>query len=222
MLRSQGLTPVDRRAFVRAVVAVLAGVGMVSAQPSGKVWRVALVRGGFPPVDVLDAAFRKGLSDLGYVEGQNLVIHTRYAEGRAERYPAIVAELLALKPDVIVASAFHGVKAAQVATTTVPIVANDLESDPVASGFIKSLARPGGNITGVFLDLPELAGKQLQFLKETVPRLARVAVLWDPSANRVQFEARWWTPATTSQRGQALISIHVTARERRRCQGVKA
>ena len=73
---------VDRRAFVRAVVAVLAGAGTVSAQPGGKVWRVALVRGGAPPADVLDAAFRQGLSDLGYVEGQNLVLDTRYAGGR--------------------------------------------------------------------------------------------------------------------------------------------
>ena len=199
---------IDRRAFVRAIVAVLAGAGSVSAQPGGKAWRVALVRSSAPPAaaDAVEAAFRKGLSDLGYVEGQNLVIDTRYAAGRYERYPAMIGELLALKPDVIVVGGGPAIRAAQRATATVPIVANDLESDPVASGFIKSLARPGGNITGLFLDLPELAGKQLQFLQEAVPRMTRVAVLWDPSVNRAPFEA---TEAAARMAGIALLPLSV-------------
>ena len=187
--RRSHLPVIDRRGFIRAAVAVLAAARTVSARPGEKVWRIAFPRIGRPPADANDAAFRAGLGDLGYVEGQNLVIDTRYAEGRPERYPAIIGELLALKPDVIAGNGPQAIRAAQSATATVPIVANDLESDPVASGFIKSLARPGGNITGVFLDLPELAGKQLQFLQEMLPGIRRVAVLWDPSVNRAQLDA---------------------------------
>ena len=113
---------------------------------------------------------RKDLGDLGAVERQNRVIDHRSAEGRPERYPATFDELLALKPDVVIVAGADGIRAAQRATTRVPIVAIDYESDPVAAGFVKNLARPGGNIAGVFLDMPELAAKPLQFLRETLRR----------------------------------------------------
>jgi putative ABC transport system substrate-binding protein len=148
-----------------ALLWVVAAPLVADAQPAGKVWRVAVASSTayVPPL-------RSALSDLGYVEGQNLILDQRSAaEGRAERYPATIEQLLALNPDVLVAAGPHAIRAAQRATATVPIVAHDMESDPVASGFIKSFARPGGNITGTFLDLPELAGKQLQFLQELLP-----------------------------------------------------
>ncbi len=200
---------IDRRAFVRAAVAVLAAARTVSAQQSGKMWRVGWVRGGgalSAATDAIDAAFRKGLGDVGYVEGQNLVIDARYAEARFERFPAIIGEVLALKPDVIVIGGPQAIRAAQAATATIPIVVIDLESEPVASGLIKSLPRPGGNITGVFLDLPELAGKQLQFLQETLPGMKRVAVLSDPSVNQAQLEA---TEAAARAAGITVQSLPV-------------
>jgi putative ABC transport system substrate-binding protein len=176
---------IDRRAFLHATAAVLAATRTAAAQPSGKVWRVAMVIIAPSVVTMI----RKGLGDLGYVEGQNLVVDHRTADGRPERYPATFAELLALKPDVMIVYGANAIRAAQRATTQVPIVALEFESDPVAAGFVKSLARPGGNITGVFLDMPELAAKQLQFLRETLPGLTRVAVLWDPSIHQAQFQS---------------------------------
>jgi putative ABC transport system substrate-binding protein len=174
-----------RRTFLCGLtLGPLAGPFATEAQQAAKVWRVPIVIQG-PSLELI----RKGLRDLGYVEGQNLVIDHRSVEGRPERYAAIFSALLALKPDVMVVAGAPGIKAAQKATTSVPIVAMDLESDPVDAGFVKTLARPGGNITGVFVDIPELAGKQLQFLRETLPGLTRVAVLGDPSINQAQFRA---------------------------------
>jgi putative ABC transport system substrate-binding protein len=180
---------VDRPTILKIVIvtgvllfAVLRGA---EAQPSGKVSRVAMVI----TTPSSAAMTRKGLGELGYVDGRNLVIDYRSVEGRLERYSAIFDELLARAPDVMIVAGAPGIRAARRATARVPIVAVDLESDPVAAGFVKSLARPGGNITGVFLDMPEVAGKQLQFLRETLPALTRVAVLWDPSINQTQFQA---------------------------------
>jgi putative tryptophan/tyrosine transport system substrate-binding protein len=123
--------------------------------------------------------FRQGLHSLGYVEGKNTVIEYRYAEGKLDRLPALADELVRLKVDVLVGSSTPASLAAQNATKTIPIVFVNV-SDPVAAGLIDSLARPGGNITG-FTDIsPVLAGKRLELLKETIPKLSRVAVLWNP------------------------------------------
>jgi len=120
-------------------------------------------------------AFRQGLRELEYVEGKNIVIEWRSAEGKPERLPAVAAELVRRKVDIIVTSGGSATRAAKEATSTIPIVmAND--PDPVANGFVASLARPGGNITGLSTLAPELGGKRLDLLKETVPRLSRVAV----------------------------------------------
>ena len=120
-------------------------------------------------------AFRQGLRELGYVEGKNIVIEWRSAEGKLDRLPALAAELVRLKVDIIVSAGASVTRAAKEATTTIPIVmAND--PDPVGNGFVASLARPGGNITGLSTFAPELSGKRLELLKETIPKLSRVAV----------------------------------------------
>jgi putative tryptophan/tyrosine transport system substrate-binding protein len=151
------------------------------AQQEPKVYRVGFLSPGFPrpehdpPVD----AFRQGLRDLGYVEGHNLVITYRGAEGQEERLPALAAELVGLPVEVIVAVSPAATRAAQHATTSLPIVM--IAGDPVGAGFVASLAHPGGNITGLSLNMMELPGKRLELLKETVPQSTRVAVLANPA-----------------------------------------
>ena len=126
-------------------------------------------------------AFRQGLRELGYVEGQNISIDFRYAEGRPERLPDLAAELVRLKVDVIVAAPEASIQAAQQATRTIPVVMA-VSFDPVGRGFVASLARPGGNITGLSSVGPELTGKRLELLKDMVPKLSEVAVVWDASS----------------------------------------
>ena len=121
-------------------------------------------------------AFRQGLRELGYVEGKNIVVEYRWAEGKIERLPDLATELVRLKVDVIVSGGNSATQAAKKATNTIPIVMTQV-SDPVASGFVASLARPGGNITGLSTLAPEISGKRLELLKEIVPRLSRVTVL---------------------------------------------
>jgi len=121
-------------------------------------------------------AFRQGLRELGYVEGQNIFIEWRSAEGKFERQAELAAELVRLKVDVIVSSGPTMTRAAKEATSTIPIVMA-FDSDPVGNGFVTSLARPGGNVTGLSALSPELSGKQLELLKEIIPKLSRVAVL---------------------------------------------
>ncbi len=120
-------------------------------------------------------AFRQGLRELGYVEGKNIIIEWRHHEGKVDRLPALAAELVRLKVDIIVTAGAPAARAAKEATVTIPIVMTQV-GDPVGSGFVASLARPGGNITGLSTLAPELSGKRLELLKEVVPRLSRVAV----------------------------------------------
>ncbi len=154
-----------------------------SAQQPAKVHRIGIL-GTVPPTTPEVArvweALVKGLRELGYVEGQNIVIERRYSEGRQERLPELAAELVRLKVDVIVAAGTPPPHAAKRATTTIPIVMTN-HADPVGSGLVASLARPGGNITGLSLLTPELVGKHLELLKEAIRRLSRVAVLWNPA-----------------------------------------
>ena len=158
----------------------------VEAQPAGSTPRLGVL-GPTPMNPLNDVAFRQGLAQFGYTEGRNLVIEYRHAEGRL--LSDLAAQLLRLNVDVIFARGAAAVAAAKVTAGTIPVVAVDLESDPIAAGFVRGLAQPGGNITGVFLDLPELSGKQLQLLKELLPQLSRVAVLGDPVLNEPQFRA---------------------------------
>src|SRR5215468_2163035 len=129
-------------------------------------------------------AFRQGLRELGYVNGQNIVIEYRYAEGQFDQLPTLAAELVRLKVDLIVAAGgIQAIRPAKNATSTIPIVMTGT-TDPVASGFATSLARPSGNITGLTVGGPELYGKRLELLKETVPRVSRVAIFLNPSPDK--------------------------------------
>jgi ABC-type uncharacterized transport system substrate-binding protein len=121
------------------------------------------------------------LREFGYIEDQNIAIEYRYAEGKVDRFPEFAAELVRLKVDIIVAVGDRGIGAAKKATKTIPIVMVGLGSDPVEAGLIESLAHPGGNVTGVTNLTRELGGKRLELFKEAVPKLARVAVLFDPA-----------------------------------------
>ncbi len=171
----------DRRVFLSSLGFVtLAAPLAPEAQQAAKIARIGyLAVSNLAASPHLIEAFRQGLRDLGYVEGRNVVIEYRSAEGKFERLPALAAELVALKVDVIVTSSTEGVLAAKQATRTLPIVIAAV-GDPVASGLVTSLARPGGNVTGLSALSPELVEKGLELLKQAVPRVSRVAVLWQP------------------------------------------
>ena len=128
-----------------------------------------------------EEAFRQGLRELGYVEGQNIVIEWRFAQGKSDQVPRNAAELVRLKVDVIVTGGSTDTRAAKVATSTIPIVMTN-ESDPVGTGLVASLARPGGNITGLTTLSAELSGKRLELLKETIPRLSHVVAIRGPGS----------------------------------------
>ncbi len=159
------------------------GCAMAEAQQPKKVPRI----GYLSPVDPASESTRSevirlGLRERGYIEGQNIAFEYRYAEGKQDRYPDLAAELVHLKVDIIVvAGGTRQTRAAKNATKTIPIVMVGLGSDPVEAGLIESLAHPGGNVTGVTNLTRELGGKRLELLKEAVPKLARVAVLFDPA-----------------------------------------
>ena len=139
-----------------------------------------------PLVPQLGAAFRRGMAELGYVEGKNFATEYRFSP---VSLPQAAADLVRLNVNAIFAGAPAALAAVSKATTSIPVVGVDLESDPVAKGYVNSLARPGGNITGMFLDIPELLGKQLGLLREVLPRLSRVAVFGVPGLNAPQFAA---------------------------------
>jgi putative tryptophan/tyrosine transport system substrate-binding protein len=154
---------------------------ITDAQQAGKVPRIGVLW-GYSPSDVsrFGEAFRQGLASLGYVEGQNIVLQERWSEGQADRLPSLAAELVRLNIDVIVAASTPAARAARQATKTIPIVLT-LVTDPVGDGFAASLARPGGNVTGLSMMHPELSGTRLALLKDIVPKASRVAVLRSPS-----------------------------------------
>jgi len=171
----------NRRAFLSAVMGgVFATPRAAGAQQLSKVPRIGLL-GTDSPAGAANRLedFRQGLRDLGYVEGQNIAIEYRWAEGRVERVPDLAAQLVGLKVDVIVATSSPMALAAKKATRTIPIVFVTA-ADPVASGLVAGIARPGGNVTGVSLLAPEIVARQLQLLKEAVPTVSRVAVLSNP------------------------------------------
>jgi putative tryptophan/tyrosine transport system substrate-binding protein len=158
------------------VVLLALGVTAEAQQPK-KVFRIGYQGAGSP--DENEEAFRQGLRELGYVEGQNIVIEWRFAEGKLDQVPRNAAELVRLKVDVIVTGGAGDTRAAKAATSTIPIVMTN-DNDPVGTGFVASLARPGGNITGLTSLSAELRGKLLELLKETLPRLSHVVALYGP------------------------------------------
>ena len=174
----------DRRAFISGIsFGLLAAPLAAEAQPAGKVPRIGVL-GNQPNADPPGEAFLQGLRDHGYVEGRNLVIERRFAEGKPERLPALAAELVALRVDVIWAGSTIGALAAKQATKTLPIVM--VAGDPVMSGLVTSLAKPGGNVTGLSSQAaPDFFGKWLELLKQAVPGVSRVAVLWQRSVSVV-------------------------------------
>jgi putative ABC transport system substrate-binding protein len=179
-----------RRAFLVSVAGLLAAPLLVEAQQAGaKTYRIGVL---YPGAD--NAIFRhnfegfwQALGSAGYVDGRNLQLDVRTGDGRA--LAPLAADLSRQRPDLILAVARQGVQAMYALGSAVDVVALDLESDPVASHFVKTLARPAGHVSGVFMDFPELAGKWLQILQTIDPRLARVAILWDPSTGPAQLEA---------------------------------
>src|SRR6266851_3802716 len=171
------MTLIDRRAFITMLGgSILAAPLAAGAQPT-RTPRVGILFNASPTTVTLQLeAYRRGLRELGWIEGQTVMIEYRWAEGNPDRLPALVAELVQVKVDVIVLSGTAAIRAARRATSTIPIVFVML-ADPIASGFVQSLARPGGNMTGLASQFEELITKQLQLLKEAVPNLSLVALL---------------------------------------------
>ena len=175
-----------RRTIIGCIITCALGCLCVAplapeAQQPTHVHRIGVLWGGtIPGRDPFVGAFLEGMRALGYVEGQNLVMEYRAAEGQYERFPALAAELVRLQVDIIVTQGTPAALAAKDATTTIPIVMVGV-GDPVGSGLVASLARPGGNITGLSVMGPELVGKQLEFLKDVLPSVSRVAILWNPA-----------------------------------------
>jgi len=167
--------------IVTLILSLLTAPLTSSAQQAAKVPRLGLlIPGSSSAFAPRIEAFRHGLRDLGYVEGRNITIEYRFAEGQDDRLPALVAELIRLHVDIMVTDGEEAILAAQHATTTIPIVMA-VSSDPVGIGYVASLARPGGNITGLSFMLTEVSGKRLELLQEAVPKLSHVAVLWNPT-----------------------------------------
>jgi putative ABC transport system substrate-binding protein len=171
-----------RRAFIGALAGGLLPAPLAAeAQQAAKVPRIGYLGSNLAASPHTREAFLKGLHDLGYVEGRNVVIEFRSAEGKDERLPALAAELVAFRVDVILASGTLAALTAKRATKTIPIVFSPA-ADPVGSGLVTSLVRPGGNVTGLSVLAPELVGKRLELLTQTIPGISRIAVLWQPGA----------------------------------------
>jgi putative ABC transport system substrate-binding protein len=196
----------DRRAFLGTLAGGLFTKPLAaSAQPATKTWRIGFLTSGFREgagTDIRIAPFSQGLRELGYIEGRNVILETRYAEGRVERFPALAAELVKLKVDVLVATSTPGALAAKQATSTIPIVMAAV-GEPVEVKLVESLAHPGGNITGLSISAPQLAAKRLDLLKQALPKLSRVTVLWNSSNQGMQ------TRFQETQRGAHLLGVSI-------------
>jgi putative tryptophan/tyrosine transport system substrate-binding protein len=187
-----------------ALCMMLIALGFPAEAQQPKIPRIGVLRPGLAAAPNYEA-FRQGLRELGYVEGQNIVLELRDAEGKAERLPDLAAELVGLKVDVIVTSSTPAIQAAKKATETIPIVMG-FSGDPVGTGLVASLAKPGGNLTGLSDIGPEISGKQLELLKEAFPTISRVALFLNPSnqGNRLRLKAAEVTAAELKVQIQAL------------------
>ena len=173
----------SRTLFGLVLLLAIAAVGPPSdAQPAARIPKIAFL-GGTTQVEIthLIAAFKQGLRELGYVEGKTVLLEVRLAEGTVERFPQLARELVTLKPDVIVTTSDVAIASVRRETQTIPIVMV-VSSDPAGAGFVVSLARPGGTVTGLSALSPETSGKRLELLREVVPGLSRVALLWNPDS----------------------------------------
>src|SRR5262245_21228632 len=173
---------INRVLLVVVAATALAAISSSSAaQPQKKIPRIGYLAAD--PNAPTREAFRQGLKDLGYIQGQSILIECRFAEAKSEQFAEYVSELVGLKLDVIVAGNANAVAALKSATTTTPIVMASYPGDPIADGIIASFARPGGNITGMIPLSPELSGKRVELLKDTLPKTSRLAVMWNPGAS---------------------------------------
>jgi len=200
----------DRRTFVStAAGALLVKAFPANSQPAAKVPRIGVLHAVTEAsASQTAAAFTQGLREHGYVEGQNVVVERRFANGVAEQISGIAAELVRLKVDVIVTTTDVAIAAVKRQTQTIPIVMAS-STDPVGTGFVASLARPGGNVTGLSSVSPELSAKRLELLKETVPGLSRVALMWNPDVRGAVLEYKETEGAAQSLRLQ-LQSVEVS------------
>ena len=200
-----------RRAFLLAAAAwpTLAWVGLVRAQTPEGIRRIGLLSPFSPAsAELWHQSFRQGLRDLGWVDGKNISIEYRYAEGRADRLPELATELVRLNVDIIVTTVSPDAVAARNATRAIPIVMASA-GDPIALGLVENLARPGSNITGLSQISRELAGKRLELLREIVPKLSRVAVLWNPQSKTSEID---WKETQLAARTLGLQLYPVEAR----------
>jgi putative ABC transport system substrate-binding protein len=195
-----------RRQFIAALGAstIVLPFGALAQQPPGKIPRLGVLLYNTPQLDRV-APFISGLESLGYIDGKTIAIDYRFAESKAERLPTLAAELVALKPDVIFAYGGDVAPHAKDATSSIPVVGL-LSNDPVTSGLVPSLARPGGNLTGITLIYDELSGKILDLLKEAVPSVSRVAVMWNPNHADPEFRE---TQRAAASLGVAVQSLEV-------------
>ena len=184
-----------------------------SAQQPKKVPLIGYLSASDPATESARAeTIRLALRELGYIEGQNIAIEYRYAEGKLDRLPELAAELVRLKVDIIVVAGGRTIRAAKNATKTIPIVMVGPGVDPVEAGLVESLARPGGNVTGITNLTRELGGKRLELLKEAVPKLARVAVLYDPANPATVLEVKEVLPVAARALGLTIQPWEVRVR----------
>jgi len=193
-------------------LAILTASPFGHAQPPAKIHRIGFLGNSTPVLEAnLVGPFREGLRDLGYVEGRNITIDYRWAEGNYERFPDLIGQLIALKVEVIVTAGTPATLAVKRARTSVPLVMIAV-GDPVGTGIVPSLREPGGNITGLTSISPELDGKRVELLKEVVPGISRVAVLWNASSP-LQVVAEKQTRAAAEALGIKVLSLGVRTRE---------
>jgi len=203
----------NRKWLGLSVITALVVAGAVAAaQQPKKVFRIGYLSAIEPAREAIRSeAIRNGLRELGYIEGQNLVIEYRYSEGKIDRAPDLAADLVRLKVDVIVvAGGDRWIQAAKNATKTIPIVMTGVGLDPVGGGLIESLSRPGGNVTGITLLATDLGGKRLELFKEAVPKLVRVVVLYDPATPSTR-EGKEVLAAAARALGLTILSWEVRA-----------
>jgi putative ABC transport system substrate-binding protein len=202
----------ERRTFMAMFTgSIVVAPFATEAQQAAKVARIGYLAANLAANRHLHEAFLQGLRDLGYVEGRNVVIEHRSAEGKLERLPALAAELVALRVDVILAGGTPQALAAKQATKTIPVVFAGV-GDPAGSGLVTSLARPGGNVTGLSILAPELVGKCLEQLKQAVPGVSRVAVLWQPRGLGERTEKEMLKEAEVAARALGVRPQFVEAR----------
>ena len=202
------MSPIRRRQFLIATGALLAAPIASFAQQQGRIWRVGYLGLNRRPASIdsgVTGALIREMRELGYVEGKNLVIEWRFADGNSERLPDLAAELVRLKVDVLVSESSPATSALQKASPTIPIVMA-VSGDPVRSGYVKSLARPGGNITGLSTLFNEMSAKQLELLLGMLPKLSRVAVLTNP-ANSTHAPFLQNVQSAAQQAGITVLSV---------------